>query len=79
MCQLSVSRNGLAAFAVRFDVIHGAILEDMNLVVANLASVRILPEREPVCVVEEPRLRDSPFEYWLHERSEFVETYLGLQ
>ena len=79
MSQLSVSGNGLATFTVRFDVIHGAILEGMDLVVANSTSVRLLPERDSEVVVEKPRLGDSPVEYWLHEFSEFVERNLGLQ
>jgi hypothetical protein len=43
MCKLAVLRNGLSAFAVRQDVVDGAVVEQMDGVLAELATVRRIP------------------------------------
>jgi hypothetical protein len=70
MRQLRVFRDCLSAFAVWHDVIHGAVIKRMNLVVAELADGRSVVKVFSELEIEKSRLNQGALEDLIDESSE---------
>ena len=76
--KLTVFRLSLAAFRVWDDVIDSAVVEYVNLVLAELAHGGLVEQLLPTFETKESRFHLRPVEDRLHERAEFAPADLSL-
>ena len=78
MSKLPIFVNGFSTLAVRNDVIHGAVIQRVDLILAQLTHGRLVVQVFSKLEIEKPRFNQSAGEDKVNELAEFRPANLRL-